>query len=85
MQKIISSYDRKNKLSLSAVQKQLNAASDFIETKNFYFEKHQCGDNEEISVKMDYKLKDDISGDIVKFGFCPHCGICYYHNDYENK
>lgn len=85
MQKIIGSFERKNKLSLTAVLDKLKEAGDFIESANYYFEKHQCGENELLNVKMDYKLKDDLTGDIVKFGFCPHCHVCYYHNDYENK
>ena len=58
----------------------------FEKTKNFYFENHTCekdGNNKRIN--LEFKLANDNTDKIMKFGFCQDCGKGFYCYDYESK
>ena len=73
-------------MDLLSVLKEVSASKDFVESKNYYFQKHLCNsENTEVKVMLDYTLSSDLSDKILRFGICPHCGKCFYHRDYESK
>ncbi len=51
--------------------------NEFIETKNFYFETHDCN-GETVKVQMDYTIESENSGDSIVFGKCPKCNKVFY-------
>ncbi len=62
----------------------LSTADDFVSTKNYYYESHDCKINGTIvKVDLKYKIKDNNSDKIVLFGVCPHCKTLFYHEDFE--
>lgn len=64
--------------------KEAAQASDFVETKNYYFQTHLCN-NDEVKVMLDYTLSNDKDDSILRLGICPHCGKCFYHKDFQSK
>lgn len=64
--------------------KEAAQASDFVETKNYYFQTHLCN-NDEVKVMLDYTLSNDKDDSILRFGICPQCGKCFYHKDFQSK
>ncbi len=71
-------------MDLLSKLKEVANASEFIESKNYYFQTHLCG-NDNVKVMFDYTLSNDKDDRILRFGICPNCGRCFYHNDYESK
>lgn len=66
--------------------KQLKNTEHFINTSNFYFENHTCEKSgNTIKIRLDYVLSNEITDDILRFGICPDCGICFYHKDFQSK
>lgn len=66
--------------------KACNDIKKFINTSNYYFENHNCtktGNN--IKVQLNFTLSNDIDDNILRFGICPECGICFYHKDFQSK
>ena len=62
------------------------SAKDFVESKNYYYDYHNCsstGQNEKIM--LDFTLKNDTTDKILRFGICKKCRLCCYHKDYEDK
>ena len=58
----------------------------FYESKNYYFEHHICektGNN--IKVNLDFKLSNDNTDKVVKFGICKQCQKVFYRYDFENN
>lgn len=69
---------------LNNVKSILNESSDFIESKNFYFEQHKCEKTgNTVNIKLNYKLSCDMTDDIILFGQCSECKVCYYHKDFQ--
>lgn len=59
---------------------------EFVNTSNYYYERHSCTvSHTQVKVQLDYTLSSDTDNDILRFGICPHCGICFYHKDVHNK
>lgn len=66
--------------------KNISNSTDFIETKNFYYEYHTCSKSgEKEKIMLDFTLKNDTSDKILRFGMCSKCGLCCYHNDFNAK
>lgn len=66
--------------------KSVASAKDFAESKNYYYDYHNCpstGQNEKIM--LDFTLKNDTTDKILRFGICKKCSLCFYHKDYEDK
>lgn len=73
-------------MDLLSILKEASDSKEFKESKNYYFEKHNCHKKgEEVKVMLDYTLSTDLSDEILRFGKCAHCGVCFYHKDYESK
>lgn len=56
------------------------------ECKNFYFENHICeksGNNKKIN--LEFKLSNDNTDKIIKFGICKECNTIFYCNDFESN
>ena len=68
---------------LSHIIEKLKSAPEFAESKNYYFQDHDCS-GEVVRVRMDYKLKNEETGEYVRFGFCPKCGLCYCYYNHED-
>ncbi len=71
-------------MDLLSIVKELENSENFVETKNYYFENHLCG-NENKKVELEYTISNDKSDEIVRFGFCKDCNKCFYHKDFETK
>ena len=59
-------------------------ATNFYESKNYYFENHICektGNN--IKINLDFKLSNENTDKIMKFGQCKECNTIFYHYDFE--
>ncbi len=54
--------------------------NNFIETKNAYFETHECN-GIMTKVPMNYKVENEQSGDEIVFGKCNTCDKVFYHID----
>ncbi len=54
--------------------------NEFIETKNAYFETHDCN-GVKTKVPLDYAVEHEQSGDEILFGKCKTCNKVYYHID----
>lgn len=64
----------------------IKLAENRIETSNFYYDTHYCPENDKNSViRMDYTIKDEKTGKIVRIGNCPDCGTLLFHNDFDEK
>lgn len=64
----------------------LASCTDFEESRNYYFETHNCpAVKENIKIHMDYTFSSDMDDSILRLGICPHCGKCYYHRDFASK
>ena len=66
--------------------KAVGKGTEFAESKNYYYENHLCeekGGNEKVN--LDFCLSSEMTDRILKFGKCPHCGIYFYHYDYDSK
>ncbi|MDO5388688.1 MAG: hypothetical protein Q4F63_05580 [Clostridia bacterium] len=73
-------------MDLLAKLKEAAASNEFVESKNYYFQRHICDSSgEEVKVMLDYTLSSQTSDEILRFGLCPCCGKCFYHKDYESK
>jgi len=58
----------------------------YSETKNYYFERHNCSDcGENIKVMLDFTLANENTDKILRFGFCDKCGTLFYHRDFLSK
>ncbi len=63
----------------------LNASS-FEKNKNYYFQNHICkktGNN--IKINLDFKLSNDNTDKIMKFGICKECNKVFYYYDFESS
>lgn len=60
-------------------------ASQYVESKNYYFETHNCtqDENRKVKVRMDYEIKDDRTEDIIRIGICPVCKTAFYYSGAE--
>lgn len=58
--------------------KVFDSNNEFIESKNSFFEKHNCG-GEEVKVDFRYTIEDDKSGTKLTFGKCSKCNKVYYN------
>ncbi|MBQ7266673.1 MAG: hypothetical protein IJS61_11345 [Firmicutes bacterium] len=58
--------------------------TEYIETKNYYYEYHMCG-NHNKKVMLDYTLSYYVTDEIIKFGICDVCNKCFYKKDYKSK
>lgn len=71
---------------LEMMKAMLNESTDFIQSKNYYFDMHQCpSKGENVKVQMNYKLSVKNEEKMVLFGACPHCKIIVYHESYEER
>ena len=65
------------------------SAGQWVPTRNFYYERHPCqmqGDvSAPVSVSLDTVLREEKSGKVVRVGLCPHCKTLFYHEDYDEK
>lgn len=71
---------------LSSLKEIMQNAKSFEKTKNFYFENHICqedGNNKKIN--LEFKLSNDNTDKIMKFGICNKCGKVFYCYDFESK
>ena len=60
-------------------------AKEFVCSSNYYYECHICGcDGDNKRIHMDNILANDTTDEIVRFGVCDGCGICFYHKDYRS-
>ncbi len=63
-----------------------DGAENFLETKNYYFEKHNCGKNgENIKVLLDFSIVNETTDKIIRFGYCDRCRTVFYHRDFVSK
>lgn len=61
------------------------AATEFKKTSNFYFEDHICAaDGNNKRIRMDLVLTDETTDELIRFGKCSGCGICFYHTDHRS-
>lgn len=61
-------------------------AKNFYETKNYYFERHNCKDcGEDIKIMLDFMLSNETTDKLLKFGYCENCKTLFYHNDFTSK
>ncbi|MBR1736772.1 MAG: hypothetical protein IJ736_07120 [Firmicutes bacterium] len=70
---------------LDIVKNNLKIEANIEESKNYYFENHNCpktGDN--IRINLDYKISCETSDEIIKIGKCPNCSAIIYHRDFES-
>ena len=59
---------------------------EFKKTKNFYFEDHICSaDGQNKRVRLDYMLSCEESDEVLRFGICKDCGICFCHGDFISQ
>lgn len=66
--------------------KSIGSSSDFIESKNYYYDYHICAStNQKEKIQLDYTLANDLTDEIIRFGSCDKCGTCIYHKDYNGK
>lgn len=71
---------------LSSLKEIMQNAQDFQKTKNFYFENHICEkDGNNKKVYLEFKLGNDNTDKIMKFGICKDCGKAFYCYDFESK
>ncbi len=59
------------------------AAKEFKSSSNYYFENHICKDGNNKKIRMDNELSNDITDEILRFGVCRGCGVCFYHKDHK--
>ena len=52
-------------------------AETFTQTKNYYFEKHVCGEGE-TKTEMNTIITDDITHKTLRVGFCADCRTMFY-------
>jgi hypothetical protein len=59
----------------------------FAETKNYYFDYHNCAEsgNNNVKIRLDYELSSDLDDAILRIGVCEKCGLCLYHKDFRSK
>lgn len=61
-------------------------AENFAETKNYYFERHNCGKNgEDTKIMLDFSLGNETTDKILRFGYCDKCKTVFYHKDFVSK
>ncbi len=63
--------------------KQLIKCEQCIETKNYYFERHECG-GQSVKVTLTHLLARDEEKDVIRFGKCDHCNKLFYYVDYKS-
>jgi hypothetical protein len=59
----------------------------FKETKNYYYDNHNCPSqgNNIIKIRLDYMLSSDLDDAVLRVGICEKCGLCLYHKDFQSK
>lgn len=58
----------------------------FTETKNYYFEKHNCEKTgEDKKILLDFTVGNETTDRIVRFGYCTKCKTLFYHKDFVSK
>ena len=58
----------------------------FTETKNYYFEKHNCEKTgEDKKILLDFTVGNETTDRIVRFGYCAKCKTLFYHRDFVSK
>jgi hypothetical protein len=62
---------------LEEVKNIFTATEGFCETKNYYFEKHECG-GETHKTELNIIITHDITHQTVRAGFCPVCRKVFY-------
>ncbi len=62
----------------SEMVKIFDKENEFIESKNSYFETHECMGSPK-KVQMDYEVVSDKSGDTIVFGKCDTCNKVFYN------
>ncbi len=67
--------------------KSTGSIKNFAETKNYYFDYHNCPacGNNKIKIRLDYTLSNDIDDAILRIGICEDCHLCLYHKDFQSK
>lgn len=70
---------------LTSLKNIMENATDFEKSKNFYYENHICqksGNNKK--VELNFKLSNDNTDKIMKFGICQDCKKVFYYYDFES-
>ncbi len=58
----------------------------FKECKNYYFEKHNCGENgDNKKILLDFTVANEMTDKIVRFGYCRECKTLFFHRDFVSK
>lgn len=70
---------------LEGLKNILNSSESYIHSKNFYFENHDCKNDGQKKIVMNYIVRMDDNKKIVKVGFCNQCKTLVYHEDFDSK
>lgn len=71
---------------LNSLQQIMQNAKCFEKVNNFYFQNHICEkDGNNKKVNLEFKLANDNTDKIMKFGICADCGKVFYCYDFESK
>ena len=71
-------------MNIENITEQFKKIKTFVASKNYYFDDHICLDGKIEKLYMDNTLSNDNSDSIVRYGICPKCGTCLYHNDFKD-
>lgn len=70
---------------LTSLKNIMENVADFEKSKNFYYENHICqksGNNKKVD--LSFKLSNDKTDKIMKFGICQDCKKVFYCYDFES-
>ncbi len=71
---------------LKEVTEVFRDVENFQETKNYYFERHNCSKTgEDKKVLLDFSIGNETTDKIVRFGYCEDCKTLFFHKDFVSK
>ncbi|MBR6399985.1 MAG: hypothetical protein IKS17_02015 [Firmicutes bacterium] len=73
-------------MDMMEVLRGIGCAKNFKSTSNFYYDDHICGKSgDNIRIRLDYVLSNEVTDDVLRLGVCPDCGLCLYHRDHQSS